>query len=229
MAASTSLMMTFGDDANRATPSVRRSRQTTFTETPKSMPEPTALQAEPETTGSTEVDLRSRFGELAAAHQSNIRNYVGSLGVACGSIDDIAQDAMIIAYQKFDSYESGTNFAAWVRNIARNLVLNDRRKTKRRYEILNDVVMEHRAAIDPSTYLEDQEADQNQRSALRACLQQLPPNTREVVEARYQRGIEPKQIAEQLGLKGSALRQRLLTARRALYDCVRKRLQEGVA
>ena len=94
--------------------------------------------AHPEGDNAENYDSRMRFNELVIEHQSRIRSYLSSIGVAVSSIDDIAQEALVIAYKKFDNYEEGTSFPAWVNSIARNLAWNDQRKTSRRFKLLNE-------------------------------------------------------------------------------------------
>ena len=99
------------------------------------------LQDQPEGLAPTSIE-RQLFGELVKANQSRIRNYIGSLGVANCSIDDIAQEAFVVAFRRFGKYDRESSFASWVCSIARNLLWNDRRKTRRRYELLNEYVAE---------------------------------------------------------------------------------------
>ena len=169
-------------------------------------------------------DVNAEFAELVVANQSQLRNYICSLGVALGSVDDIAQEALLMAYKDFDKFERGTNFGAWVRTRALNLVRNDRAKTRRRYHLLNEKVTDLLVSIDPSTYLENQEADARRRSALAACVEKLPPRSRDLIEARYQKSLNAKEIATSLGQNSPAVRQRLTTIRRQLRDCITMRL-----
>lgn len=46
--------------------------------------------------------------------------------------DDVVQEAALIALEKYDVYEPGTNFAAWMGQVVRNVALNHLRKETRR-------------------------------------------------------------------------------------------------
>ena len=76
----------------------------------------------------SEHERRRIFGELAAVHENLIRNFVRSLGVASSDVDDISQEALLVAYRKFEDFELGTSFPAWVCSIARNLMWSECRK-----------------------------------------------------------------------------------------------------
>lgn len=49
-----------------------------------------------------------------------------------GSAEDIVQEAAIIAFEKYDQFAPGSNFAAWMAEIVRRCALNHRRKTQHR-------------------------------------------------------------------------------------------------
>ena len=164
------------------------------------------------------------FGELVIEHQSRVRNYIRSLGVASNSIDDIAQEAFVVAYNRFATYESGTSFPAWVNTIARNLIWNDRRKTARRFKLLNETVSEELLEEDPSLSLAEREDSDLRREALRSCMERLQPEHRNMLNIRYEQDMEPTQAAETLGLKPGTLRTTLMRIRQALRDCITKAL-----
>jgi len=45
--------------------------------------------------------------------------FVRSLGMRAEAADDVAQEAFVVAFEKLQTFERGTNFGAWVRTIAR--------------------------------------------------------------------------------------------------------------
>lgn len=50
--------------------------------------------------------------------------------------DDVLQDAAIIALRKFDTFEPGTNFNAWMAEVTRNTARNARRKRLRAHRLM---------------------------------------------------------------------------------------------
>jgi RNA polymerase sigma-70 factor (ECF subfamily) len=171
--------------------------------------------------------MRELFGALAGKHQSRIRRYVRSLGVASSSVDDIAQEALLVAYNRFDDYEPGTSFPAWVNTIARNLVWNDRRKASRRYKILNERIADYMETLEPQE--EDghaPEEDYEHRLALSECMELIPGENRSLVKTRYEEGLEPTQMAELFGMSPDSIRQRLMRVRKALRKCIAEKLKE---
>ena len=52
-------------------------------------------------------------------------------------VDDIAQEAFLIAYREWDSFDQSRDFGKWLRGIAGNLIRNEIRKDARRQRILH--------------------------------------------------------------------------------------------
>ena len=65
--------------------------------------------------------------------------------------EDLVQDALIKAYNSFDSYEAGTNCRAWLFRILTNTFINKYRRKKRERAYIEQVVSE---AIAPVTFVE---------------------------------------------------------------------------
>ena len=72
------------------------------------------------------------FMEQVENEQSGLKGFIRMLGVRPESVDDIAQETFVVAYKKLTMFERGTNFGAWLRTIARNLVRNELRRQGRR-------------------------------------------------------------------------------------------------
>lgn len=167
---------------------------------------------------------QDEFAQIVLAHQAQLRMFVRMLGVAPHSVDDLAQDVFVIAYQRWDTLDNAENAAKWLRGIARNLVRNELRKQSRRRRILNTALTESLLQV------EEPQADAWQEDgwldALRACLAKLPPQSRELVAARYERDAASGELAEELGTTADAVRQTLLRIRRQLKTCIEGQLGE---
>ena len=80
------------------------------------------------------------FLERVQSEQAQLRSYIRALGVRAEAVDDLAQETLIIALKKLDEFDRGGDFGVWVRQIARRLIANERRKEARRSQILSDCV-----------------------------------------------------------------------------------------
>lgn len=60
-----------------------------------------------------------------------LRSYAWALTRRHEDVDDLVQDTLVKAIDKFDSFRPGTNLRAWLMTIMRNTFLNDIAKSKR--------------------------------------------------------------------------------------------------
>jgi len=164
------------------------------------------------------------FADLVKEHQVSLRVFVRSLGVESGWVDDLAQDAFVVAYREMDSYDPDRDFGKWLRGIARNLVRNELRKQGRHRRILHESLSQH--LLDLAENEKDREVDVTQLSALRDCVEQLPGKSRELVHSRYFEGWDATILADKFEMKAATVRQTLLRIRRQLYQCINQRVKE---
>lgn len=167
------------------------------------------------------------FMEQVRREQSRLRAYIRSLGVRSEAVDDLAQEALVIAHAKLAEFDRALDFGAWVRGIARKLVANARRKEIRRHLLLSEhladvlVTTEHAHPILNS--------DDDRAGALRACLEALPEHHRSMLQWRYFEDLSPGAIASRLDRTANDVRQILFRLRRSLLECVEGRLSRGAS
>ena len=169
------------------------------------------------------------FMEQVENEQSGLKGFIRMLGVRPESVDDIAQEAFVIAYKKLEIFERGTNFGAWLRTIARNLVRNELRRQGRRRVLANDVAEFLLSRADeksthPGVEVEQAEQHEQQVSALRKCLQKLPARSRRLVQQRYFEQLSLGVIASDEDTNANNVSQILFRLRAALSDCIQKQL-----
>ena len=157
-------------------------------------------------------------------HHSSIRYFIRSLGVDHAWVDDIAQEAFLVAYRKWDELDSPDNAGPWLRRIARNLVMNELSKSGRRQRLLDEnltslLLQAPHASMEPGA-LQDCEI---RYEALRACLERLTDRTRKVIDARYFQDRNASQIGEDFDMSAVAVRKMLFHARQTLAQCLHSR------
>jgi len=163
------------------------------------------------------------FENLVREHQAGLRAFIRALGVDDGWVDDLAQEAFIVAYRRLEDYETGTDFGKWLRSIARNLVANERRKSARRSRLLPfavaDVLLDHGHGSDVAgAYLD------RLLPAMQECVGQLPQRSRELLHRRYAASENASALARELRMTADSVRQHLLRIRVAVKECVEKKL-----
>jgi RNA polymerase sigma-70 factor (ECF subfamily) len=155
-------------------------------------------------------------------HQSGLRAFIRALGADEAWVDDLAQEAFIVAYRRLDDFEPGTDFAKWLRGIARNLVANERRKESRRSRLLPhavaDVLLERMEEDDPMV------GDPGRLIPLmRECMSILSARSKELLQRRYATGENASRLARELNMNSDTVRQILLRARVAMKECIDKK------
>lgn len=164
------------------------------------------------------------FTRVIAEHHSSLRHYIGGFGVNPSWVDDIAQDTFLVVYRKWDEFLAIENPGAWLRTIAKNLILNETAKLNRRERLLNHnltkLLVEAEDAQAPATptLLPPETLE-----ALRACLGHLSKKTRGVIEARYFGNLNSFQIGQEMAMKPAAVRKLLFHARQSLAECLREK------
>ena len=163
------------------------------------------------------------FAGLVKEHQASLRVFVRSLGVEPDWVDDLAQDAFVVACREMGSYDPERDFGKWLRGIARNLVRNELRKQGRHRRILNEGLSQHLLEFSEQ---EEEQFGAGDVSALRDCVEQLPNRSRELVRSRYYEGWNATVLADKFEMKAATIRQTLLRIRRQLYQCINQRMKE---
>jgi len=130
-----------------------------------------------------------------------------ALAVAFGDPDaaaDAVQEAFIAADRRWGSLGGYEDPTAWVRRVATNRLINQRRNRRRRTEILKAV----RAV--PVDDLTDEILD------LRAAIDRLPEKMRLAVCLHYLGGCSVEEVAEILDVAAGTVKSNLFDARRRL-------------
>jgi len=171
-------------------------------------------------------DLK-HFTKVVSEHHSSLRYFVLGLGVNPAWVDDVAQEAFLVAYRKWEEMGEVENPGAWLRTIARNLVLNETAKLHRRQRLLDENLTTILAEAHPESPTAADFVDfSHWQESLRLCLKELPARTRHIVEARYFRDHTSNRIGADFAMKPVAVRKLLYHARQALGACLRSKSPE---
>ena len=150
-----------------------------------------------------------------------------SLGVDPLWVDDVAQEAFIVAYNRLDEFDRSRDFGAWLRGIARNLVINERRKDARRKRILSDNLTEVLIASSSANDDEPEEMGDYalaRLNALKECVRGLPEKSLRLLKSRYEEEHSAQDIAEEFSMNPPAVRKALERLRIALRECMEERI-----
>ncbi len=82
------------------------------------------------------------FVRLLVEHEPRVRSFLRGLLPTWHEVEEVTQEASLIAWRKFDDFEDGTSFGGWLLTIARFEALKYRRRVARSPLVFADYVWE---------------------------------------------------------------------------------------
>lgn len=137
--------------------------------------------------------------------------------------DDLFQETMLVAWRKIGEYDRSRPFGAWLRGIAKRLVLAHYRKSARQAPLADERVLEY---LDRRMAQVDQQPGDtlNEKiAALRDCISRLEPLYQEPIDLHYHHRRTTEWIAGQLATTRDAVQKRLQRARMQLAQCLERK------
>ena len=140
----------------------------------------------------------------------HLRAFARTLAGDPASADDLAQDAMMKAWDARSSFQMGTNMKAWTFMILRNQFYSEKRRSWRQTQLDQEAAERTLVAVD------DPEAPVA-LDELRLSLAQLPPEQREALILVGAGGFAYEEAADICGCAVGTVKSRVSRARRALH------------
>lgn len=130
--------------------------------------------------------------------------------------EDVAQEALLRAYRRFEHLRDRRRFRAWLVRIAFRLAIDRTRSAKRREA--RETLWSRSA---PRSSTEDQAATSEFQEHLDRAMDELPDKHRLVVMLAAMQGHSLEEVAEMLGLPIGTVKSRLFFARKQLAEKLR--------
>ena len=165
--------------------------------------------------------MGTSFDILAAEYRPMILSYLRAVLGDEHLAEDLTQETFLVAHRKIDSFDSKRNFGAWLRGIARNKVLHDRRAAARHPLVVDSGVVE---GMEQVYHLFDEATGpwEARIRRVRHCVGRLNEIHRSTVVAVYGGGQTIRQAASRMGLSFAAVAKRLSRARELIRECVER-------
>lgn len=174
---------------------------------------------------------KEAFAELLRAHQAAVRWCLFRLLRDSTAVDDVAQEVFIEAYQHLNEKRQGGSLRPWLIGICRNKAKEYVRALVRRKN-REQGAMVQQLALWRMERLESAEAHCDDfewtLTALRECLERLAPKSRHLIDEHYFQSQTLEALGKRHGSTGGAMRMLLFRVRKALGECLRKKLPEEV-
>lgn len=136
--------------------------------------------------------------------------------------DDVFQEASAKAWEKFDEYQSGSDFFAWICSIARFKAMSYFDARRRRPQSFSDAFID---AVESDIAAMSDSLD-GEMTALADCYRKLRPEDRELIDRRYLPGADTRQLAAAIGRPLSTVYRMLTRVHRELLECIERAVRD---
>ncbi len=168
---------------------------------------------------------RAAFGTLVSAYQGRLFNMLVHVVGSWEDAEDIAQEALVLAFFKLDSFRGHSAFYTWLYRIALNVAMSHRRR--KRAEVSMEIHRE-RTGFEPAETGEEPDVRlqrEEQVAQVRRSINRLTEEHRVIIVLRDIEGCRYEVIAEILELPVGTVRSRLHRARLQLRDALSELFQ----
>lgn len=185
---------------------------------PMTQPDPSLLDefARRAATGDEEA-----FRSLLLATQAEIRLHLAARA-PIDLVEELVQSTYVEAWSALSGYQPQGLLVAWLKGIARNLLLRELRERSRRRRLQRADLAS--LVCDPAEPAAEAD-EEGLLQRLRACQERLPQAARDLLHRRYVDGAGLEDLAAVLGCDREAIAARLYRLRNALRLC----MERGVA
>lgn len=153
---------------------------------------------------------RDRFRAVVAEVVDPVRRYLWRRTDAT-TADDVLAETLVVLWRRVD--EQPDDLVPWAIGVARKQLANARRSAARRDRLAARI-----AVIDPPVAHAPDPAADDADEAVRRVLARLRPADAEVLRLWAWDGLEPRQLADVLGISSNAAAVRLHRARRRFEE-----------
>lgn len=169
-------------------------------------------------------DKESRYGlflKLYRQNESALFGFIVKLIPNFSIAEDIMQEALVVMWDKFDTFQEGTSFLAWSKQIARYKVMNFIRKDKD-IEVVHfsESLTDKIAEVDDGISCYDIYYE-----AMHKCVDKLKESNKKIVHLRYIKNMKVKDIARTMGATSNSLSKQVARIHYMLRKCIDRTMQ----
>jgi len=165
------------------------------------------------------------FVALLTASHDRLLGYLLSLLGRWHDAQDVLQRASLLMWQKFGTFEPGTDFLAWASTICFYEAKTFQRTASRATRHFDTHLLELLAA----ERLDDTRQQEQRVKALELCLENVRGDDRQLLRVSCADHGDIAALAERTGRPRSTLYNKLSHLRRLLAECVMNRMQESAS
>jgi RNA polymerase sigma-70 factor (ECF subfamily) len=158
---------------------------------------------------------------LYIAVQPRLYGFLLSMIPNWNDVDDVLQETVSVMWSKFETFEEGTDFAAWSLAIARFQVMSYYQKQKKLPLRFSPEALEK---ISEEALLAKADRENHFVETLKHCIEKLQLKDRKVLEMRYEIGSSVKDVASRINENLNTVYKKLDRLHTLLLHCIYKNL-----
>ena len=161
------------------------------------------------------ADPEAVFRDLYATHFDAVLGYALRRCDRPEDAADVTAETFVVAWRRLRHVPTGEGTRPWLYGVARRVLANHRRGEGRRAALGDRLRQQVEAALrDPAHWTDDVV----HRADVTAAMRRLSARDEEILQLHLWEGLEPREIAEVLGLTGVVVRPRLSRAKARLRE-----------
>jgi len=169
---------------------------------------------------------RERFAVIVERYQTRLVNYLHRLMRNVDDAHDLAQEVFVRVYQALDRFDPRYRFSTWLFRVAQNAAIDQIRRRRFRFVPIGSHEDEHgemRRGVEPEdgapSALESMAGDERD-AEVRAAIETLPWEYRELIVLRHYGELAYDEIAEVKGMPLGTVKNKLFRARQMLKSAL---------
>jgi RNA polymerase sigma-70 factor (ECF subfamily) len=162
------------------------------------------------------------FLALFTKCQGRIQAFIRALVHDPTQADDVFQATSLVLWRSFATFRRDAEFLPWALGTARHQVLLHWRTRRRDRHVFSEALLADLADATTAAV----ESAEARLAALEGCIAGLPERQRDLVRMFYGENQSAAAIAERWGRTVHAVYKALKVMRRALFDCVSRKLRD---
>ena len=167
-----------------------------------------------------ENQKREEFTHYWLEAEPSVSAYVFASISSFHDAEDVVQRIAQELARRFDEYDSGRPFVGWAIWVAKSRVIDFYRSQNRTRVVFSDELLRQLA----DTIVKQADGRSHRREALEACLDELPPRSRRLLDLRYVEELSAAELARETGSTSGSIRVLLSRVRSVLASCIQRRL-----
>jgi len=169
---------------------------------------------------------QGQVARLLMQHRAALYGFIFACVRNHADAEDILQNVCVAVTESIDRLTDETGFLPWAREIARRRILAHRRSSRREMPYDPELV---RCLAEAAERVEEERPVSVHQAALMACLEKLPPASRQLIVRRYDGSVEgAEQLAGIFGRSVQGIYAQIKRIKVALRQCVERRLAAEV-